>query len=122
MAPANKKKDEKDAKREDLAKEVKMTVHIKEPLEGIFEIADQFGFPRPRDLQSYLENGLTTEQADVSFTRAIAAPSCSAMPPRRPWPSRSMPRARIRIPFTTSHHNYYPPAPRPCANATTSTC
>jgi len=48
-------------------KEVKITCHKVEPLEGILEIFDHFALPnRPTDIVQYMDNGLTTAQADVS--------------------------------------------------------
>ena len=62
MAPTEESKADK---RADLAKEVKMTVHLKNPLDGVCEIADEFGFPRPADIGAFMATGLTTAQADA---------------------------------------------------------
>ena len=55
----------KDEKRADLVKEVKMTVHLKTPFDGVCELANQYNFPQPRDIESFMASGLSTEQADV---------------------------------------------------------
>jgi hypothetical protein len=49
-------------------KEVKITCHKVEPLQGIHEIFDHFALPnRPQDIVHYMNTGLTTAQADVSL-------------------------------------------------------
>lgn len=58
-------KEDVDKKREELTKEVKMTVHMLEPLEGICELADEFHFPKPRSIDEFLNSGLSTESALV---------------------------------------------------------
>lgn len=54
-------------KKEELVKEVKMTVHLKEPLEGIQDIAREFGFSPPESIEQFLKKGLTNVEVDVSF-------------------------------------------------------
>lgn len=66
-------------KKEELVKEVKMTVHLKEPLEGIKDLAREFGFQEPNSIDEYLERGLTNAEADVSsfslLSKQIIPPS-----------------------------------------------
>jgi hypothetical protein len=52
-------------KKEDLVKEVKMTVHLKDPLSGAKDLAREFGFTEPQDIDHYLTNGLSNAEADV---------------------------------------------------------
>jgi sodium/potassium-transporting ATPase subunit alpha len=80
MAPTD---EEKEAKRAALAKEVKMTVHMKAPHDGVMELADEFGFPRPSDIGWYMNNGLTTAQADA--VRERHHDNALTPPPTTPW-------------------------------------
>jgi hypothetical protein len=52
-------------KKEDLVKEVKMTVHLKDPLSGAKDLAREFGFTEPEDMDHYLTHGLSNAEADV---------------------------------------------------------
>jgi hypothetical protein len=52
-------------KREELTKEVKITVHMVDPLDGICELADEFHFPKPNSIEEYLNVGLSTDAALV---------------------------------------------------------
>jgi len=60
-----------DKKREELTKEVKITVHMVDPLVGICELADEFHFPRPSSIEEFLNNGLSTDTALVRISVSI---------------------------------------------------
>jgi len=69
---------------DDRFKEVKITCHIKEPLEGILETFDQFNLTgRPESANEYLEKGLTTEQAQSILSQHHE--NCLTPPPTTHW-------------------------------------
>mmetsp|Transcript_11153 Transcript_11153/g.14436 ORF Transcript_11153/g.14436 Transcript_11153/m.14436 type:complete len:1144 (-) Transcript_11153:259-3690(-) len=70
-------------KKEELVKEVKMTVHIKSPYEGILDVAREFGFTPPRSIEEYMDNGLTTADADA--VRGRHHFNELTPPPSTPW-------------------------------------
>jgi sodium/potassium-transporting ATPase subunit alpha len=70
-------------KKEDLVKEVKMTVHLKDPLSGAKDLAREFGFTEPQDIDHYLTNGLSNAEADAVRSRHHF--NELTPPPTTPW-------------------------------------
>ena len=71
------------ASRDELVQEVKMTVHLKDPLEGISEVADAFGFKRPASIQAFMASGLTSAEAEGVLSKHHY--NELTPPPSQPW-------------------------------------
>jgi len=78
-----KSKEEMQKKKADLTKEVKMTVHLKDPYAGCQEIAEQFGIKAPASIEEFLEKGLST--ADAETIRSKHHFNELTPPPTTPW-------------------------------------
>ena len=60
-----------------------MTAHVKDPLAGYMDLADQFNFKRPSSVEEFLQNGLSS--TEVEAIRGAHHYNELTPPPSMPW-------------------------------------